>query len=600
MGKPGVFKRINGQDQTITPFKVYKSWRYTDTGSLQSDGIDLLYALKPNPAVYTGNKITLDTWQANLDSSSLLINSANNKEVGVIWHSLNHLYYKRAGKPAETFGYADPYAIERTLYDEAMVYSIPQRKFGEAIKPGTVKLSFRNTTYNPTNAVSMSLIDDGKGNLIDTNLSSSISNEVLHLGFDAMTYCPNYGPNFDLNNSQEPGSLIDFQIDSINPNLIAKGNVWINNSTLSNNYYSSSIASIFPWGNDAFFTTASYIRIPNDDSFNFKQTDDFALSFWLGRYSSATNPVEQIISKRTTGVGQYMIDNKVYTGDVNYNAGQYPFDIYFYSGSTPVGMNQRLICKNSNGNVVSTLSSSFFVNTENHIVLQKTGSLFQLYVGGTLVQQTTLPSDGNFYNNADLFIGSLGLNSAGNGYNSFKGTFDEFFIFNKGLTQSEINQLSNTGSFTMVTNTNVVGNVFYEHGLIVISDPRPDYISSGSIRTFNNFIYDKNTGIVPTNYFDNAKFKLEYNSTVTLYEHEYVCKLKEDEFNFTSNPTIRLNNDVNSEIPKDIVSNNSFAPYITTVGLYNDAGQLLAIGKLGTPIQKRDNVDTNIIVRFDI
>ena len=122
MGKPGVFKRINGQDQTITPFKVYKSWRYTDTGSLQSDGIDLLYALKPNPAIYSGNKVTLDTWQTSLDSGSLLINLANNKEAAVIWHSLNHLYYKRAGKPAETFGYADPYAIERTLFDEAMVY----------------------------------------------------------------------------------------------------------------------------------------------------------------------------------------------------------------------------------------------------------------------------------------------------------------------------------------------------------------------------------------------------------------------------------------------------------------------------------------------
>ena len=63
--------------------------------------------------------------------------------------------------------------------------------------------------------------------------------------------------------------------------------------------------------------------------------------------------------------------------------------------------------------------------------------------------------------------------------------------------------------------------------------------------TFNNFIYDKNTKIVPTSYFDNTKFKLEYNSTVTLYEHEYICKLKEDEFNFTSNQTIRLNKDVN-------------------------------------------------------
>jgi hypothetical protein len=93
---------------------------------------------------------------------------------------------------------------------------------------------------------------------------------------------------------------------------------------------------------------------------------------------------------------------------------------------------------------------------------------------------------------------------------------------------------------------------------------------------------------------------LEYNSTVTLYEHEYICKLKEDEFNFTSNPTIRLDNNPESDVPKAITSNSEFAPYITAIGLYTSFGELVAIGKLGTPIKKRDNVDLNLIVRFDI
>jgi hypothetical protein len=173
-----------------------------------------------------------------------------------------------------------------------------------------------------------------------------------------MTYCANYVPNFNLSTSQQVGSLIDFQLDSINPNLVAKGNAWINNSYVPGNYYSSSIASVFPWGNDAFFTTASYIRIPNDDSFNFKQTDDFALSFWLGKYISIPT-VQQIISKRTTGTGQYMRNNKVYTGDLNYNAGQYPFDIYFAGG--------YIYCTNSNGNAVTTLVGSFAQDFEKHV-----------------------------------------------------------------------------------------------------------------------------------------------------------------------------------------------------------------------------------------
>ena len=59
-------------------------------------------------------------------------------------------------------------------------------------------------------------------------------------------------------------------------------------------------------------------------------------------------------------------------------------------------------------------------------------------------------------------------------------------------------------------------------------------------------------------------------------------------------------NNVNSEVPKAIVSNTHFAPYITTVGLYTKNGELVAIGKLGTPIKKRDDVDLNVIVRFDV
>jgi hypothetical protein len=115
---------------------------------------------------------------------------------------------------------------------------------------------------------------------------------------------------------------------------------------------------------------------------------------------------------------------------------------------------------------------------------------------------------------------------------------------------------------------------------------------------FNDKLYNYKTGQLETPYIED--FYLEFNSTVTLYEHEFVCKIKEDEFNFTSNDTIRLDNNGSSEVPKDFVANDKFAPYITTVGLYTDKGELVAVGKLGTPIRKRDDVDLNIIVRFDV
>ena len=755
MGKPGVFKRINGQDKNITPFKVYKSWRYDTTSSLDSDNIDRLVAIKPNPALYSGNKVTLDTWQRQLDSSSLLVNIANNKEASMIWYSLNHLYYKRAGQPFETFGYADPQAIERTIFNEASVISIPQKKFGETIKPGSVKLRFKNTQLN---TVTMSLYDDGKGNLIDSALSASVSGEVLYLGFNSSTYSKTYldtvydttntipsssyamvtgSTNFvpsgpaslgvtdqsggsatwdsefkarytansgayyselsplqtfsPSNNTSRYAFLLSlntaptlisasfdnytiYLLNSVTNNWFSKNttaftasftSIFLSGNTSTNldsdlvssgwsassnpttipivntiTYLSSSIAylpgsaslftnlnerneinniyvdtlipeylinsknvSITPnplltigatkWGNAATFAGEGYIRLPNRDDVNFKQSQDYAVSFWASMAETGSGTTT-LLSKRTSGTDT-VFNSKlgIYTTvNVNYNISQYPFDITYNIGT------KRLFAKQSTGAETVSISSILATTSSAHILLNKTGSRFELYINGALADSSNTPSLGNIYNNADIFIGSLGIDKDGNAVNGMYGDIDEFFIFNKGLTQSEITQLSYTGSENlMVTNTNAVGNVFYEHGMIVLSDPRPKY-GTAQYRPFNDRVYNYLSEVTQSAYIDD--FYLEYNSTVTLYEHEYVCKLKEDEFNFTSNPTIRLDNNPESDIPKAIIANSEFGPYITTVGLYTSFGELVAIGKLGTPIKKRDNVDLNLIVRFDI
>lgn len=583
MGKPGAFKKINSSDKTITPFKVYRSWRYIGTSSLDVDGIDRLVAIKPDPSKYSGNKVTLDSWQMQIDSASLLVNFANERPASMIWYSLNHLYYKRAGQPFETFGYSDPAAIERTIFNEAYVISIPQKKFGEAIKPGSVKLKFKNTAISAT---TMSLIDDGKGNLIDTELSSSISNELVYIGFNSSTYEKNYHEfvtaDSDFVNTSD--YITDVRAESLIPELrVTSKKMYISPNT-------NLQIGLANWGNAAFMHGKGYIRIPNREELNFKQTDNFAVSFWLSPSSSADT--QYILTKRTTGTGDVLNNRIIQTGDVNYNASQYPFEIYIPANS------YTLVANQSNGSITPTCTAtaSLAFNTSTHVVFQKTGSLMQLFTNGNLVAESNTV-DTNFHNNADIFIGSLGIDSNKDGVKGYKGAIGEIFIFNKGLTRSEVKQLAYTGSNLMTTNTNAVGNVFYEHGMIVLSDPRPKY-GTAQFKTFNDKLYNYISEVTQSAYIDD--FSLEYNSTVTLYEHEYVCKLKDDEFNFTSNPTIRLNNDLNSDTPKEMVSNDRFSPYITTVGLYTDSGELVAIGKLGTPIKKRNDVDLNLIVRFDI
>jgi hypothetical protein len=572
----GIFKKISDRDVTIEPFKVYKSWAFETTGSLETYGIDRLAAIKPNSPNYTGNIVTISSSQVNTDSASLLLNTSNNKEASIIWYSLNHLYYKNAANPYDTFGNPDPYSIERTLFDEASVLSVPQKRFGEKIKPKSVILQLQN---NSLSTGLINLVDDGNGNLIDTALSSSISNQILYLRTNEETYNSNW------TNSTVIGSytteILDVKHKSTNKELtVTSKNVRLGPKVVTDS-----------WGNASYFYDNSYIRIPNLDTVNFKQSDDYSVTFWTTRDPVANSVPIYILSKRSTGKNNVSVKRIVDTVDSNTNSSQYPFDICYLSGSG------NLSCKYSTGTSTIEVTGSITADyTRHHVVLQKTGSTFQLYIDGTLQNSKTVPA-GNIQNNADIFIGSLGLDSNGDGVNGFRGSVDEFMMFNKGLSQSEINQLYDTSINTMSTNTNIVGNVFYDHGIIVVSDPRPKY-GTPKYRLFNDVLYNKNTGIVQPSYLN--AFYLEYNSTVTLYGHEYTCKINEDEFNYTFNPTIRLNDDPNSQIPKAFVTGSEFGPYITTVGLYNNKAELVAIGKLASPIKKRDNVDLNIIVRFDV
>ena len=50
----------------------------------------------------------------------------------------------------------------------------------------------------------------------------------------------------------------------------------------------------------------------------------------------------------------------------------------------------------------------------------------------------------------------------------------------------------------------------------------------------------------------------------------------------------------------DIVTGSEFSPYVTTIGLFDDHQDLLAIGKLAKPIKNDKEMDISFIVRFDV
>jgi hypothetical protein len=75
------------------------------------------------------------------------------------------------------------------------------------------------------------------------------------------------------------------------------------------------------------------------------------------------------------------------------------------------------------------------------------------------------------------------------------------------------------------------------------------------------------------------------------------AKIASGDFNMSSNLSLTADDDVTY---KSFATGSAFAPYITTVGLYDNAGQLLAIGKLAQPVRKRPDVDMNFLIRIDL
>jgi hypothetical protein len=116
----------------------------------------------------------------------------------------------------------------------------------------------------------------------------------------------------------------------------------------------------------------------------------------------------------------------------------------------------------------------------------------------------------------------------------------------------------------------VVGNIIYSHGIIIVT----------------------NSEYSPAN----GDFTLSFTSETTVYQSQVRCHINENEFNMTINPSATSGSfgALNSN-----VSGSSFQPYVTTVGLYNGANELIAVGKLGQPFPMPANTDVTFVVRWD-
>jgi len=92
---------------------------------------------------------------------------------------------------------------------------------------------------------------------------------------------------------------------------------------------------------------------------------------------------------------------------------------------------------------------------------------------------------------------------------------------------------------------------------------------------------------------------VNFKNTHLIFENEFQCTVEEDEFNFTLNPTARKYKSIERGELANFATGSNFKPYVTTIGLYNDEGELLVVGKLAQPVRMSDETDTTFVVRFD-
>jgi hypothetical protein len=166
------------------------------------------------------------------------------------------------------------------------------------------------------------------------------------------------------------------------------------------------------------------------------------------------------------------------------------------------------------------------------------------------------------------------------------------------LTSGSIS-LHDDGLGNILYNNLKVGDVIYEHGLIILtSDGIPGQDGYGYI-IYGTGSYGVGDELFINNFITTPNLTCSFQSTVTIYETQYKCTIRQNEFNFSQNPTL-ISGSSNSGIIYDFATGSYFNPYITTVGLYNNNQELLAVAKLAQPIPISDVTDTNIIINLDL
>jgi len=199
-----------------------------------------------------------------------------------------------------------------------------------------------------------------------------------------------------------------------------------------------------------------------------------------------------------------------------------------------------------------------------------------------------------------IFPGTLNLFLSGSGglleltdnsndvsVNSFLGTSRVFQL----ISGSNGTGISGTGGYTSTSGS--YGLVFPDMGLILINPLAvSESINVAPSRSFNSQGFNERT-------LYNALVlggNFQANSQETITSDYIFIRARNSEFNYTENPSF-ISGSTGELIYNNFINNP--ITYITTVGMYNDGNDLLAVAKISRPLPKNFTKEALIRVKLD-
>jgi len=238
------------------------------------------------------------------------------------------------------------------------------------------------------------------------------------------------------------------------------------------------------------------------------------------------------------------------------------------------------------GSPIFTASLVPGANTEGDVLVGPTSSAGRYWN----YPQTTLTFEHYFPTSSDSYVGvlSIPMSLCGNYIQpgSFRWTAPSGSIYDDG-----------EGNLIYDTTDKICGQIFYPQGIAVITSdsiPQADVYGTAIL---GSSLYGLTDTIIVENFVTSSNVTCSFSSSLTIYETQYKCTVGENEFNFSLNPSILSGS--SDDVPYNFTTSSFFQPYTTTIGLYNEAQQLLAVGKLSQPLPLSPTTDTTILVNID-